>query len=55
MEQTWAALVGILVAALSILANFAFAPYYPLWALAVIALDVFIIWALCQRVAADRR
>ena len=44
--QTWARVIGITLAALSALANFAFIPYYPIWALVVIALDVFVIWAL---------
>ena len=43
--QTWGRLVGITLAVLSALSNFAFIPYYPFWALAIIALDVFIIWA----------
>ena len=40
-------LPGITLAALSMLANFAFIPYYPLWSLSIIALNVFVIWALC--------
>ncbi|MBY5162283.1 DUF7144 family membrane protein [Salsipaludibacter albus] len=38
--------VGVVVAALSAIANFAFIPYYPIWALVVIAIDVAVIWAL---------
>jgi hypothetical protein len=45
--QLWGRLVGITLAALSMLANFAFIPYYPLWSLSIIALNVFVIWALC--------
>jgi hypothetical protein len=44
--KTWARVVGIAVAGLSALANFTFLPYYPLWALVIIALDIFVIWAL---------
>jgi hypothetical protein len=44
--QTWARVVGIILAVLSAIANFAFIPYYPFWSITVIALDVFIIWAL---------
>ena len=44
--QTWGRVVGITLAVLSALSNFAFIPYYPFWAIAIIALDVFIIWAL---------
>lgn len=42
----WARGVGIALAALSAINNFIFLPYYPLWAIVVIALDVFIIWSL---------
>jgi len=45
--QLWGRLVGITIALLSMLANFAFIPYYPVWSLLIIALDVFVIWALC--------
>ena len=44
--QTWARVIDIAVAALSALSNFLFIPYYPLWALVLIALDVAVIWAL---------
>jgi hypothetical protein len=43
---TWARAVGITLAALSAIANFLFIPYYPFWSLLIIALDVFVIWAL---------
>ena len=46
---TWARIVGIVLASLSTIANFFFIPYYPLWALIVITMDVIIIWALCAR------
>jgi len=42
----WARGVGIFLAVLSAIANFFFMPYYPLWAIVIIAFDVFIIWAL---------
>jgi len=44
--QTWALATGILVAILSAVANFAFVPYYPVWTILVIAIDVAAIWAL---------
>jgi len=44
--QTWGRVVGILLALLSALTNFAFIPYYPFWSMLIIALDVFVIWAL---------
>ena len=39
--------IGIAIAVLSMLANFLFIPYYPVWSLLIIALNVFVIWALC--------
>jgi hypothetical protein len=44
--KTWARVVGITLAALSAIANFAFIPYYPIWSLLIIVLDVVVIWAL---------
>jgi hypothetical protein len=44
--QTWARVVGITLAALSATANFLFIPYYPFWSMLIIAVDIFVIWAL---------
>jgi hypothetical protein len=44
--RLWARAIGILVVALSAIANFLFIPYYPFWALLMIGLDVFVIWSL---------
>jgi hypothetical protein len=55
--RTWGRVVGITLAVVSALANFAFIPYYPFWAITIIALDVFIIWALAAHggeIAMDR-
>jgi hypothetical protein len=42
----WARGVGVGLAMLQALAQFFFLPYYPLWSISIIALDIFIIWAL---------
>jgi len=44
--KLWARTVGVIVAAASALFNFAWLPHYPVWGLVIIALDVFVIWAL---------
>jgi hypothetical protein len=44
--RTWARLVAITLAALSATANFLFIPYYPFWAMLIIAVDIFVIWAI---------
>jgi hypothetical protein len=51
--QTWARVMGIIIAVLAILANFAYMPYYPFWAITVIAFAVFVIWALCRQMSAS--
>ncbi|MEU7631361.1 hypothetical protein AB0C34_15430 [Nocardia sp. NPDC049220] len=43
---TWARVVAICVAALSIIGNFMWLPYYPAWSILVIALNVVAIWAI---------
>jgi len=43
----WARAVGVVVAGLGMIANFLWLPYYPFWAIVLIAIDVFVIWALC--------
>jgi hypothetical protein len=42
----WARTVGVIVAAVSVFANFVWLPYYPVWAILIIAFDFFVIWAL---------
>jgi hypothetical protein len=44
--RTWARVVGITVALVSATANFLFIPYYPVWSLLIITLDIFVIWAI---------
>jgi hypothetical protein len=46
--KTWAAVVALTLAMLSALANFFFIPYYPFWAILMIALDCWVIWALTR-------
>ncbi|CAO0834637.1 hypothetical protein SMICM17S_12788 [Streptomyces microflavus] len=44
---TWARAVGIALVSLNLIANFMWLPYTPIWAVVTIAIDVFIIRALC--------
>jgi len=46
MGAVWARTIGVIIAAASAVANFAFLPIYPLWAVLIIALDIAVIWAL---------
>jgi hypothetical protein len=52
--RTWARVVAITLALLSAIANFAFIPYYPFWSLLIIALDIFVIWAVAAHGGAMR-
>ncbi len=47
--KAWGYLTGIALAAVSVLANFIFAPMYPFWSLVIIAVDILVIWALAAR------
>ncbi|WP_327381209.1 DUF7144 family membrane protein [Streptomyces sp. NBC_01207] len=38
---------GIALAGISVILNFMWLPYQPWWSIIIIAIDVFIIWALC--------
>src|SRR5689334_6281571 len=46
-SNVFARSVGIALAGVSAIANFMWLPHYPIWAIIIIALDVFVIWALC--------
>jgi len=45
-DHLWARIAGVVIASLSAVMNFVMMPYYPLWAFVIIALDIFIVWAL---------
>jgi hypothetical protein len=51
--QIWAMILGIFIAVLSTIANFAFVPYYPIWSLVVVAFNIFVIWALFTRISSE--
>ncbi|MGF6885166.1 hypothetical protein ABIA39_003259 [Nocardia sp. GAS34] len=44
--RTWARATAIVLAAFSIVANFLWLPHNPWWSVLIIALDVFLIWAV---------
>lgn len=44
--SVWARTVGVILAVVSTVANFAWLPYYPIWSLVMITANVFVIWAL---------
>ncbi|MEO9329623.1 DUF7144 family membrane protein [Gordonia aurantiaca] len=42
----WARVAAIVIASLSIIAQFLWLPYYPAWAILIIVLDLIVIWAV---------
>jgi hypothetical protein len=47
-RATWAGVVAIILAMLSAIANFFWIPYYPFWAIILIALAIWVIWAVTR-------
>ncbi|NEW38120.1 hypothetical protein GV794_17900 [Nocardia cyriacigeorgica] len=43
---TWGRVAAVAIAALSIIANFLWLPYYPAWSILIIVLNVVVIWAV---------
>jgi hypothetical protein len=52
-NQAWANVVGIVLACLGAISNFAFLPYYPFWSMLIIAFNVLVMWALTMQLAHD--
>lgn len=46
---TWARLVAVVLASLSLVASFVWLPFYPFWSLLVIGLDLAVLWAVVVR------
>ncbi|GAC58020.1 hypothetical protein GOHSU_29_00030 [Gordonia hirsuta DSM 44140 = NBRC 16056] len=44
----WARACAIVIAALSIVANFLWLPYTPWWSILIIAIDILVIWAMAN-------
>jgi hypothetical protein len=42
----WARVIAIFLALVSMVINFAYIPYYPVWSLLIIAIDIGVIWAI---------
>ncbi|WLW53563.1 hypothetical protein [Streptomyces sp. YU58] len=51
----WARMTGIFLASLSMVAQFLFLPYEPVWSVIMIAVNFFVIWSLAVYHPADRR
>ncbi|MFI1281262.1 hypothetical protein ACH4U5_10985 [Streptomyces sp. NPDC020858] len=43
----WARYFGVFIAGLGAIANFLWLPFYPLWALILVVVNLFVVWALC--------
>lgn len=49
-RRSWAQVLGLIVVALGMLTSFAWLPYAPVWAIVLIALRGFVLWALSVQV-----
>ena len=47
--RSWALVAGMGLAVISALSQFMFMPFYPLWSLVLIAMNILIIWALANQ------
>ncbi|MCX5527066.1 hypothetical protein AB0L47_19275 [Streptomyces bobili] len=48
LGQRWAKGAGVAVGAVSLITQFMFIPYYPMWSIIVMVLDLTAIWALAR-------
>ncbi|OKJ16847.1 hypothetical protein AMK19_01425 [Kitasatospora sp. CB01950] len=46
--QAWGRWAGLTAAAISLITQFMFIPYYPVWSIPVMTLDLLVIWALSR-------
>jgi hypothetical protein len=46
LGMTWARIFGVMLATLSAIAAFLTIPFFPVWSIVLVAINVFIIWAL---------
>ena len=47
-RKVWAVITAAVLAMFSAVVNFFFIPFYPFWSIVLIALDVWVIWALTR-------
>jgi hypothetical protein len=47
-QKVWGATLALVLAVISAITNFFFIPYYPFWSILVIALNVWVIWAITR-------
>ncbi|ANB07791.1 hypothetical protein SAM40697_3833 [Streptomyces ambofaciens] len=50
-SMSWGRAAGLTTAAISLVTQFMFIPYYPLWSISVMALDLIILWGLARLAA----
>jgi len=54
LGNAWGYVLGIVIACLSAMMNFAFIPHYPFWSMILIAFDALVVWALCTQMTRSR-
>jgi hypothetical protein len=53
LGKSWGTGAGVVLAAVSLITQFMFIPFYPLWSISVMTLDILAVWALARTVAVD--
>ncbi|MFD8599487.1 hypothetical protein ACFV1L_31240 [Kitasatospora sp. NPDC059646] len=46
--RSWGRWAGLTAAAISLITQFMFIPYYPVWSIAVMTIDLLVVWALSR-------
>jgi hypothetical protein len=53
LGKSWSTWAGAALAAVSLITQFMFIPFYPLWSISVMTLDIVAVWTLARSIAVD--
>ncbi|MFD0313436.1 DUF7144 family membrane protein [Streptomyces flavalbus] len=53
LGRSWGTGAGVALGAASLITQFMFIPFYPLWSISVMTLDLVAVWALTRSIAVD--
>ncbi|OPG05024.1 hypothetical protein B1R27_23045 [Streptomyces sp. GKU 895] len=55
LGKSWGTGAGAALSAISLITQFMFIPFYPLWSISVMTLDIVAVWTLARAMATDDR
>ncbi|AZP23121.1 hypothetical protein AQJ23_36135 [Streptomyces antibioticus] len=55
LGKSWGTGAGAALGAISLITQFMFIPFYPLWSISVMTLDIVAVWTLARAMAVDDR